>query len=198
MSAQIKTGVLLIMFAVFAGCRSYAERGAVAGGVIGGLTGAALGSHSGNSAEGAFWGGAIGSLVGAAAGDNIDADLAEREALAAQQAAAQRGPQPVSLDEITTMVRSGVGEPVIINHIRNHGVAAPLTANDIVMLHQQGLSDNIISAMQQASVRPVPVAAPPPVVIHEHVPPPVYWGPYAYHVHRPRRPGFRWGISVCR
>ncbi len=177
--------MLVLGLVALAGCRtgSYTERGAVTGGVVGGLTGAAL-DHS---PEGALVGGVVGTMVGAMVGDGIDADMARR------QAAAPPGPRPVSTDEVATMVGSGVGEQVIINHIQTHGVAAPLSANDIIRLHQQGIGENIITAMQQAAVRPAA-----PVVIHEHVPVPVYHEPHYYHVHRPPRRRVGWGVSVYR
>ena len=188
----------LLLSATLAGCRtaSYAERGAVTGGLVGGLTGAALGSHSGNAGEGAFWGGAVGSLVGATMGDNIDAEVAEREAIAARQAALRNGPHPVSVDEVAAMVQSGVGEQVVINHVRTHGLASPLNANDIMRLHQQGISDNIIAAMQNTAVRgaTVPGTGPPPVIVHEHVVEPIYYGPPVRYW--PPRRRYAWGFSV--
>ncbi len=192
----IATGLSLFVLAAASGCRtgSYAERGAVTGGVVGGLTGAVLGGEAGHSPEGALVGTVVGSMIGAAVGDDIDAETAQREALAAQRAAAQNGPRPVSRDEIVAMVQSGVGEQVIVNHIRTHGVAAPLATHDIVALHQDGVSDQIIAAMQQAQVRPPQGAA--PVIIHEEVPVPVYYEPHVYHVHRHPRRYPRWGFSI--
>ena len=196
---------LVAVTAALTGCRSpgYAERGAATGGIVGGLTGAMVGHGSGRAPEAALVGGAIGSVVGAAVGDSIDQDIARQKAISARQAIARYAPSPVTSADVVAMVRSGVGEDVIIQHIRTHRLQSPLSASDIVALHQQGVSDRILNAMQEAQVSqvarvPQSGQGPPAVIVHEHVPVPLYEIPACYrHYHRPRR-RVRWGLSIYR
>ena len=57
------------------------------------------------------------------------------------------------------LTRADVDEALIINHIRSHGLAAPLQPGDAVNLQQQGVSRKVIEAMQQ---QPVPTVIPKP------------------------------------
>jgi hypothetical protein len=102
------------------------------------------------------------------------------------------------------MTQAGVDDELIVNHVRAHGVAAPLQTGDIIFLQQQGVSTRVIKAMQEpprVATRPVVVqeAAPPPVVIHEYSYGPPWWGPPYYprqYYWRPRpRPGVSWGFT---
>jgi hypothetical protein len=90
---------------------------------------------------------------------------------------------------------------VIINQVRQNGVERPLAASDVVMLHNEGVSDAVIAAMQQSpgpvvaavvSAASPPPASAPPVVIEEYryvaPPPPRYYVPV-----RPYY-GPRWGF----
>ena len=67
--------------------------------------------------------------------------------------------------------------------LRYHGMARELTPQDLIALQQQGLSPNVIRAMQEMPPPQVVVAqpAPPPVIVDEwgyyHYPP--RWGYYA-------------------
>lgn len=56
--------------------------------------------------------------------------------------------RPVSVSEVINMSRSGVGESVIISHIRTNGVQTRPTTNDIVLMAQQGVTNPVIAAMQ--------------------------------------------------
>ena len=81
------------------------------------------------------------------------------------------------------MTRAGVAPELIMNHVRAHGMATPLQANDLIVLQQQGVDSRVIATMQAT---PSPVAQQP--VIVEQAPPPVivegYYGrPYYYHPH---------------
>ena len=62
-----------------------------------------------------------------------------------------------TIPDVVAMIRCGVDESLVINHIRLHGLAAPLRATDVIYLHQQGVSRNVIAFMQAERV-----AAPPP------------------------------------
>ncbi len=195
-------GVLVLASSV--GCKSpyYADKGAALGGLAGGLAGAAIGGNNGNAAGGALLGGAVGALSGAVIGDSMDEEVARRQALI-EAKTGRRMVNAVTTNDVTTMVTSGLSDDVIINHIRANGVAAPLTPGDIIRLHDQGVSENVINAMQQASI--ASVASTPPVVVEETYVVPHYWSaPPYYYRHPPppryyyRRPGVSWGFSYAR
>ncbi len=192
----------------------YADRGAVLGGVAGALAGAGIGDHNDETAAGALIGGAVGLIGGAAVGQTMDNRAARTYAARqyAQQARQQQLARAVSTQDVLTMTRNGVGEDVIINHIRQHGVQRTLEVHDVIALHRQGVPESVITAMQESSVGPavpVPTAvirepvvveqyhdvAPAPYWHYYHAPPPVY-----YYRHRcpppPPRPGVSWGVSV--
>jgi uncharacterized protein YcfJ len=183
-----------------AGCRSpyYADRGAALGGVTGGLAGAALGDNSGNAVGGAVLGTAVGALTGAAIGDSMDAEVERRQAIAASH---QQMVNAVTTADVMTMTASGLGEDVIVNNIRTNGVRGSLTPGDIIELHDNGVSEKVINAMQQQASRqtvPPAVVSGPPVIIEESYVVPSCWGPYRRY-HHPRyyrrHPGVSWGFS---
>jgi hypothetical protein len=100
------------------------------------------------------------------------------------------------------MSQAGLSEEIIIGHVRANGFAGQLTSSDLIRLKQQGVSDGVISALQQMPAgRPVQtVVSPPPVIVEEHyygrpIPPPCYPpGPWYYG----RRPHTSWGFSIHR
>ena len=200
--------LLFVPLLSFAACRSpyYADRGAALGGLAGGLTGAALGDRQGNAAGGALIGTAVGALTGAAIGDSMDAEVERRRALI-EARTGQRMMGLVTNSDVTTMVTSGLSDDVIINHICANGVASPLTPNDIIQMHDKGVSEKVINAMQQTAARqitPPPVSYAAPVVIEEPYVVAPYWrpGPYWHgpgpYRHAYRRPGMTWGFSYSR
>ena len=164
--------VAAVLLAGIAGCRttSHTERGATAGGLAGGLAGAALARSSGDPASGAAWGGALGAVVGGLIGHEKD----KQEALARHQ---QTHGKPVSVQDVVTLVQSGVQEPVIVDHIRTYGMARPLQTEDLVYLHQNGVGDGVIQAMQEVTryqnARAAAAAAPEKAY---HGPP--WWSPF--------------------
>ncbi len=192
------------------GCRSpyYADRGAAVGGIAGGLTGAALGDRHGNAAAGALVGTAVGALTGAALGDSIDADVQRREALI-EARTGTRMANRVTTTDVMTLARSGLSDDVIVQHIQTHGVAMSLTPSDIIRLHDNGVSENVINTMQQTAARqfaarPIePVVVGPPMVIRESYVAPPYWGPPLRHCGPRRsrrygpRPGVSWGFGFA-
>ena len=154
------------------GCQSMnnTERGAVAGGGIGAGTGALVGHAVGNTGAGAVIGGLAGALVGGAVGNDIDKEK-EREARLAA------APPPLQLTDVASMAQQHISDPLIINQIRTTGSAYHLTADQIVWLRQQGVSEAVIAEMQATAYRPVRrVYTPEPVVIYESPPPPVSVG----------------------
>ena len=89
------------------------------------------------------------------------------------------------------MSRSGVSDNVIVNHLRRNGVARKLGTSDIISLHQQGVSELVINAMQSAPMVAAPeqviTPAPERVIVREHVHVvPRYHHPYRRHVYHYR------------
>jgi len=200
--------LLCVPLLSFSACRSpyYADQGAALGGVAGGLTGAALGDKQGNALGGAVLGTAVGALAGAAIGDSMDAEVERRQALI-EAKTGRRMAGVVTTTDVTTMVTSGLSDDVVINHIRANGVAAPLTPSDIIEMHDLGVSEKVINAMQQTAARqvtPPPVTYAAPVIVEDPWVVAPYWhpgpfwhgpGPYRHHY---RRPGMTWGFSYSR
>jgi hypothetical protein len=56
--------------------------------------------------------------------------------------------QPLTTHDVVTMVRSGLSEMMVINQIRYRGMTAPLSVSELIGLHQQGISEPILEAMQ--------------------------------------------------
>jgi len=79
---------------------------------------------------------------------------------AAPTAAANQTAPPLSqgVSEVLQLARANVGEDVIVNFIQNSHDAYGLTANQIIYLKQQGISDRIVNAMMN---QPKPDAAAP-------------------------------------
>ena len=191
---------IVLIGLVSPGCRSpyRADQGAALGGLLGAGTGAIIGNAVGDTGAGALIGAGVGALSGAVVGselDNIEAqNRAEIEARMGRQIAAGA----VSVEDVVAMSRAGVNENVVVNHVRIHGSAQPLQTADLIYLQQQGVSSQVIQAMQTPPVRtagPTTIVreAPPVVVVEDP------WCHYPYsHWHYRRhyhRPGVSWGVS---
>jgi hypothetical protein len=177
--------------------------------VTGALAGAAIGDHNDETAAGALIGGAVGLITGATIGKS--ADQREARAQAYQQHRLRQLSRAVSPVDVVTMSRNGLSDLVIINHIRENGVRQQLEVADVISLHQQGVSEAVITAMQQgrlASSAPARVphyAAPAPVVVEQHYvsPAPYYWPPRVHYWHPPHsypryRSGVQWNVTIGR
>jgi hypothetical protein len=172
------------------GCKSgsYAETGAV----VGGLTGAGLGALAthpeGNQGAGAALGAGLGALTGAVVGSGMDqAESRNQAAVAAVQRRA------MSIPDVLELQNAGVDEDVIITQIRNQGVIARPDSSDLVFLQQQGVSPAIVKALQTAPLA-VAVQEPigPDVIIHTGPRvQPVYVHP-PFRRHGPWRHGIRY------
>ncbi len=211
--------------------QSRARDGATVGGVAGAVIGGIIGHQNDETPEGALIGGAVGAIAGGLLGQNQDAEL-RRQAYAQQQAyyrdqqAAYAAQQRVidtgaSTVDVVNMARSGVSESIIIGHLNSRGVKRRLDVNEIISLHQQGVSDTVISAYQAAPLasqtravaetrytQPVQQVAPayvpatvihhPSVIVHEPVivqPRRVYYDfHHGHHYHY--RPAPRRGTSI--
>lgn len=188
-----------------AGCQSpyRADQGALFGGLLGAGTGAIIGDAVGNAGAGTAIGAGLGAITGAAVGSELDEIEAQNRAMIAQQLGREVTAGAVTLNDVVAMTQAGVADQLIVNHVRAHGVAAPLQTADLIFLQQQGVSTQVIQAMQTPPSRPAqPVvvreSAPPPVVVQEYHYGHPFWGPRYYrhygYRHRPR-PRVSWGLS---
>ncbi len=78
----------------------------------------------------------------------------------------------VSVADVIALSRSGLSESVIANHIHHNGVASHPTTDDVLSLHDAGVSDFIINELQHARLTAEIAAAPQlsgsaPVVVRE-------------------------------
>jgi len=177
---------VLVLTSLLVGCESppnHTDQGALFGGLLGAGTGAVVGHALGNTGAGAAIGAGVGVLGGAAVGAGMDESEARNRALIEAKLGRQVAPGAVTVPDVVSLTRSGVDEGLIINHVHAHGLAAPLQAEDIIYLQQQGVSRNVIAVMQTERVAVVatPVyAAPPPggVIVEES------WGPRYYRPYR--------------
>lgn len=154
------------------------QRGAVAGGLMGAIAGAIIGENNDEAGAGALIGGAVGALAGGAMGNARDKEIqyyqhrSQAEARhryyvnEQRQIAATQG--AVSINDVISMVRSGLSDSVVVNQVAQRGVQRRLEVSDIIQLHQNGVSEAVITSMQRANVGAAP--SPSPVVIQEEVP----------------------------
>lgn len=209
---------------VSGGCQTpnYQRNGTILGGLGGAGLGAAIGNKSQNALPGALIGGAIGAIAGNAIGEGVDQDRAVAQQQAyAQGAATTAARGAVTPQDVIAMSQAGISPEVIATHVRTNGVTQQLQVNDLIYLRNQGVSDSVLQAMQQAPTAQARYAAtytaaippPPPArpVYVEHVypayyPPPYYWGGHYHghhhghhgHYHRPPSNNVHWGISFGR
>jgi uncharacterized protein YcfJ len=194
---------------VSVGCRSpyYADRGALTGGLVGAGAGALIGNAVGETAGGAAIGAGLGALTGNAIGGAMDDIEARNRAEIAAQLGRQVQAGQATVPEVVAMTRAGVDPRLISNYVNNSGMAQPVSAQDVIYLSQQGVSPDVIQAMQTPRLAqgPPPAVVGPPGVI---VPPPgpviIDYGPaycppphfhYYHHHHRHHRPHVGWGVT---
>ncbi len=210
--ASLKSTLCLTLIACtsFAGCRSpyYADRGAGIGALAGAGAGAIIGDATGgNAGTGALIGAGLGALTGAAVGTEMDTLAAQNRAAIAAQMGRQVQAGAANIQEVVAMSRAGVDQRLIQNYVRTSGVTAPLAASDVIYLHDQGVSTEVIQVMQNPPVAGPPmVASRQPVIVEEHFfgPPACYNPHFDYHHsfhrgyhHRPSHRGHSsFGISI--
>ena len=205
---KYRTGGLLslcLLLVVSApGCRSpyRSDQGALFGGLTGAGLGAVVGDASGNAGAGAAIGAAAGALTGAVVGNELDQIEARNRTMIEQQYGRRVAAGAVSIAEVVSMSKAGVNDELIRNHIRTHGMQAPLQASDLISLQQQGVSTEVIKAMQEPPRAPVMVqqAVAQPVIVEEYHYGPPLWGPgcqpYPHYGRRRGHPGVSWVLSV--
>ncbi len=158
-------------------------QGALFGGALGAGTGAIIGHAAGNTGAGAAIGAGVGALTGASIGSERDADEARARAAGDQARAQQAMTAAVGVPDVVAMTQARVDEGIIIDRIHSRGIAAPLQTNDVIYLHQQGVSGNVISAMQS---QPVATQMPPPGQYYYPPPPGAVIVDEGYYYGRPR------------
>jgi hypothetical protein len=169
---------------LMSGCASMDNtgQGAVFGGLLGAGTGAVIGHAVGNTGAGAAIGAGVGALTGATVGAGEDERDARNRAAAAQMQA-QAAAGAVGVPDVVAMTQAHLEEGLIIERIRSRGITAPLQTNDVIYLHQQGVSPNVIEAMQSTPVATAMLVPPGP---YYYPPPPdgaVYVGGDYYYGH---------------
>ena len=184
------------------GCRSpyYSDRMAAVGGLTGAGVGAIVGNKLGDTGAGTAIGAGIGALTGAVVGNSIDEIQAENRAAISAQLGRQIQPGAATIDEVVSMSKAGVDSRLITTYIQNSGLSRPLSAADVIHLHQQGVATNVIQALQSPAPRAsqVRTAGLPrrPVVIEEHYYDEPCFAPSYHHYRRSHhRPNVGWGIS---
>jgi Glycine zipper len=199
MSRSIAGRLLLLPLVCAAGCASpYAQdRLAAAGAGLGGIAGAVIGHQTGHGAEGALIGAALGAATGAVTGGAID----EAEARNRREIAYRIGRAPpegaVSVDEVISMVHSGVPETVVVSFVENHGMAYPVGSADLIRMQQMGVPQGVMAATQR------PPRAPQTVVVEQRPQPTTViverpydpWGPRYYYRGGCRGPRASVGVS---
>ena len=148
----------------------------------------------GHTGAGAAIGAGVGAVSGAAVGASLDDIEARNQAAIAAHLGRPAPAGAVTVADVVSMSRSGVPEEVIVTHIQTHGIVAPLQANDLIQLQQQGVTPRIVQAMQAPRVPTAAAPYPPGTYV---MPAPGYWGPYPYpypYYYRPY-PAFGWGVT---
>ncbi len=180
--------------------RTYRRRGAILGGLAGAAIGVAIGDKGGNETAGALVGGAVGAIAGGTIGNQKDQRIEHNQRYhsgyqhtdpyyyggqpvyshAAPGYPVYRQPdvpQPVTPADVIQMQHRGLSEATIIRLIQTHGVAVKPSVSQVIDMHQHGVSERVIAAMQGDIVYSTDDYVPSPVPTTE------YWGPNTqYHL----------------
>ena len=178
-------------------------KGGIAGAIIGGIVGHQNDETAGGVAIGAALGALTGNVVGRSQQDNAlrqqqyRSQLYQQEQLRQQQAQ-QSLNRAVSLDDAITLTRSGLSDSLIINQVVKNGVQQEIGVSQVIALHQSGVSEQVIRAMQSAPIgegaasfqyeqvpTQVVVQPAPRVIVHSA---PVYHRPSPKHYYHGRPP----------
>ncbi|HEY3854522.1 MAG TPA: DUF6600 domain-containing protein [Verrucomicrobiae bacterium] len=110
-----------------------------------------------------------------------------------RSAHAQAAPAALSpnLQEVVKLTKAHMTDDVILAYIHNSGVAYNLSADDVLSLNGQGVSQPVISALLQSKgTAPLPTPAPTPTPAPSYnAPPPQYPSTPAPSVNPPGEPG---------
>lgn len=150
------------------GCATQTGTGAIAGGLLGAGTGAVIGSATGNAGAGALIGSGLGAAAGGLVGAGLDQNDQRQQARWAAATAPVAVARVVSIPEVVSMTQQGISEDVVISTVRSSPAPYQLSANQIIDLHRQGVSDRVIQAMLDH--HPTAVAVRPAAVMVEPAP----------------------------
>ncbi len=142
---------VLSFAAVNAGCqnaKSRAAEGAVIGGVLGAAAGGIIGHQSHSGGAGAGIGAAVGALSGAVIGAQIEKKPAGESAPSQPVTVASTSEAQMSVLQVIELSKSGATENIIIDKIKKSNSKFNLTPEDVDYLKKEGVSQNIINAMQ--------------------------------------------------
>lgn len=182
MAVRLTLALAIVALASNTGvAQSRTQNGATVGGVTGAVIGGIIGHQNDEVPEGALIGGAVGAIAGGLLGRAQENDLArqryyqqqayrqqqqQQHVYAQQQAVVNSG---ISMTDVINMSRSGVSESLILSQMQSRGVQRRLEVNEIIALHQQGVSDTVIGAMQAAPLASQrTVATQPSVIVEQH------------------------------
>jgi len=145
--------------------------GALTGGVIGAALGAAVGRHPG---VGAAIGGAAGVIAGGLIGHSMDqAQQARLQASAPQTLVRVEHNQPLTVEDVRALVAAHISDELIIAQINSTHTVYHLSAADIILLKQSGVTDRVVEFMETTPARVATETAPTPIVTTSEPPPPV-------------------------
>jgi hypothetical protein len=146
------------------------------GGLAGGATGAFIGSMARHPGDGALVGGAVGAVIGGLIGHGMDQEQeAQLQAQAPQTLQRVEQGQPLTIADVESLVRAGIGDDLVISQIRNSRTIYHLNTADILGLKNAGVSERVIDFMintptQVRSTEVVGVIGPnPPAPVIEPV-----------------------------
>jgi hypothetical protein len=164
--------------------------GALLGGVTGALIGGVVGHQNKETTEGALIGGAVGAIAGGVIGNQRQQQQQQMERQRYYQSqfyptyhehhtyvtTVPQQPRvvsrrPVTTSEVINMTRSGVSDTVIVAHIQSNGVAMRPDVNDVILMNQEGVSDYVITTMQNNG-HAYRTPSPPPATVYRTYPQP--------------------------
>ena len=163
----VQTFTALGLIALLAGCTmpsgrpDYTANGALIGGASGAMIGAVADRHA--PGVGALIGGAAGLVTGGLIGHGMDQQAEARErSVPPPGYVPPPVPPPPSLDDIKAMSKAGVTDDAIIGQINNSRAVYHLDANALIDLHNAGVSEKVITYMENTANMVVAQAPPPP------------------------------------
>ncbi len=118
------------------------------GALAGGATGAIIGSMTRNPGAGSAVGAAVGAVVGGMIGHGMDQEQEARlRAQYPQTLQRVEQSQPLTVYDVESLVKAGIGDDLIISQIRNTRTVYHLQTADIINLRNAGVSNRIIDFM---------------------------------------------------
>jgi len=69
---------------------------------------------------------------------------------------------PPGVQDVVKLAQAGISDDIILNQIKNNGAIYSLTADQIILLKSQGVSQPVIRALLSGSAAPLPAASPAP------------------------------------